>query len=102
MAHAGAEGLENQYRFVLTRNNSNPVTNTGSERILELINNSGVNDPNSKPVATTQHFTGLTNTNGTNGTGSHTFYFLGRKVEAADATAPVLDASLSVICVHTP
>jgi hypothetical protein len=28
-AHAGAEGLENQYRFVLTRNNSNPVTNTG-------------------------------------------------------------------------
>jgi hypothetical protein len=30
-------------------------------------------------VATNQHYTGLTRTNGTNGTGSHTFYFLGRK-----------------------
>jgi hypothetical protein len=54
------------------------------------------------PVSTTRAFTGLTNDNGASGTGAHTFYFLGRKVEGADANADVLDASLSVVCVDTP
>jgi hypothetical protein len=99
MKQAGAVGVENQYRFVLTRNNTDPATDSGSERTLELVDNDGVNDPNSKPVSTTQNFTGLTNNNGVDGTGTHTFYFLGRKVQAVDANADVLDASLSVICV---
>ena len=82
---------------------TNPVTNAGSERLLELVDNAGVvNDPDYAPVATTQHFTGLTNDNGTNGTGSHTFYFLGRKVEAADSNTSAVDASLSVVCLDTP
>ncbi len=102
MAYGGPSGVENQYWFVLSRNNANPLTNTGSERMLELVDNTTVNDPDSKPVSTTQHFTGLTKTNGANGGGSHTFYFLGRKVTAGTATADVLDASLSVSCIHTP
>lgn len=101
MDQTGDVGVENQYRFVLTRNNTNPATDSGSERMLELVNNSGVNDPNSKPVSTTQHFTGLRNNNGVDGIGRHTFYFLGRKVEPLDRTSDVLDASLSVICVDT-
>jgi hypothetical protein len=102
MDHAGAQGLVSQYRFVLSRNNTNPVTNGGSERILELVNNDSVNDPDSEPVSTTLRFTSLTNDNGLNGSGAHTFYLLGRKVEAEDANADVLDASLSVMCVDTP
>jgi hypothetical protein len=98
----GPAGVENQYRFVLTRNNTNPVTNAGSERLLELVDNEGVNDPDYAAVATTQHFTGLTNDTGPNGTGSHTFYFLGRKVAAADTDTSVVDASLSVMCLDTP
>jgi hypothetical protein len=99
VAAPGPQGAENQYRFALSRNDSNPLTNTGSERRLELVDNSGVNDPNFKPVATNQHFTGLTRTNGTNGTGSHTFYFLGRKIDAADTNATVETAGISVACV---
>lgn len=98
----GPAGVENQYLFVLSRNNSNPVTNTGSERMLELVDNSTVNDPDVKPVSTTDFYTNVRNNNGVNGTGSHTFYFLGRKVEAGDTNADVLDASLSVSCIHTP
>jgi hypothetical protein len=66
------------------------------------VNNATVNDPNSEPVATTLHFTNLTNDNGLNGTGAHTFYFLGRKIEAGDADASVEDASLSVMCLDIP
>ncbi|MQA28966.1 MAG: hypothetical protein GEU82_03875 [Luteitalea sp.] len=73
MAHAGAEGLVSQYRFVLARNDANPVTNGGSERILELVNNAGVNDANSEPVSTTLRFTNIRNNNGLNGSGTHTF-----------------------------
>jgi hypothetical protein len=98
----GPAGVENQYLFVLTRNTTTPAVNTGSERQLELVDNSGVNDPNSKPVSTTLHFTGLTSTNGTAGTGLHTFRLLGKKVQAADTNATVQDASLAVICVPTP
>jgi hypothetical protein len=106
MDFAGAANEEYQYRFVLTRNNTNPTTNGGSERLLELVDNDlpgdGPNDPDSKPVSTTLTFPGLRNNNGANGTGSHTFYFLGRKVQAGDANADVLDASLSVMCIDTP
>ena len=98
VASPGPAGVENQYRFALSRNDANPATNTGSERTLELMDNSTVNDPDRKPVATNQHYTGLTRTNGTNGTGSHTFYFLGRKYEAADTNVTVETAGISVIC----
>lgn len=100
--HSGGEGVENQYLFTITRNDSNPVTNGGAERMLELVDNSGADDPDSKPVATTSRFTGLTRTNGLSGGGTHTFRLLGRKATAATATTTVLDASLTVLCVHTP
>ena len=100
--HSGSQGVENQYIFTVTRNDSNPVTNGGAERLLELVDNNGVNDPDSKPVATTSRFTGLTRTNGLSGGGTHTFRLLGRKVTAGTATTTVADASLTVLCVHTP
>ena len=102
MDHNGLAGVENHYWFALSLNNANPITNTGSERTLELVDNAGIEDPDSKPVSTTQHYNGLTKTNGYNGGGSHTFYFLGRKEAVGTLNADVLDASLSVSCVHTP
>jgi hypothetical protein len=91
----GPAGVENQYRFVVTRNNTNPATNSSSERIVEVVDNDGVDDPDSKSVSTMMAFTGLTNDNGASGSGAHTFYFLGRKVNPADS-------DFSVICVDTP
>lgn len=100
---SGSSGVENKYIFTITRNDSNPVTNGGAERVLELVDNAGsVNDPDSKPVATTSRFTGLTRTNGLSGGGTHTFRLLGRKLTAGTATTTVADASLTVLCVHTP
>ena len=102
MDRSGDVGQKTEYRFALSRNDANIQTNTGSERILQLVKNDSIKDPDSKPVSTTRHFTGLTRNNGLNGDGTHTFYFLGRKVGAGDPNSDVLDASLSVICVHTP
>jgi hypothetical protein len=99
---SGAFDVESEYLFVLTRNTTTPVVDSGSERKLELVDNSSGFDPASAPVSTTLHFTGLTSTNGTAGTGQHTFYFLGKKDDTQDVTTDVLDASLSVMCVHTP
>jgi hypothetical protein len=95
-------GDENVYRIVVTRNDSNPAINAGGEREVHLIDNSTVNDINSAPVATTSNFTGLTNDNGTSGTGEHVFRMLGRRGNATSEQTDVLDAALSVICVHTP
>ena len=97
----GPAGAENRYRFVVVRNNTNPVTGTGTERILSMVDQADVNDPNYYPVSTTGVFTGLTNDNGAGGGGAHTFYLLGRKVAAADPNVNT-QASLSVICSHTP
>ncbi len=98
----GPAGRENQYRFALSLNDSSPVTDTGSERMLELVDNPGAfDDPDSKPVATTQTFRTLGRSNGIGGTGTHTFYFLGRKVQEGDSDTKVLDVSLTVICIHT-
>jgi hypothetical protein len=98
----GLEGTEHIYRIVVTRNDSNPATNAGGEREVHLIDNPEVNDINSAPVATTSHFTGLTNDNGISGTGQHTFRLLGRRGGATSDPTDVLDAALSVICAHTP
>jgi hypothetical protein len=37
---------------------------------------------------------------GPGGTVTHAFRFLGRKVQAADTNGTVLDASMTVLCVH--
>jgi hypothetical protein len=92
---------ESQYLFVLTRNDNNPTTNTGSERTLALIDNTGVNDPNIKPVATTRPFFNIRSDNGLGGNGTHTFYFLGRKVSSLTADGTSEDVSFSVVCVET-
>ena len=86
---------------VVVRNNTNPVTGTGTERVLSMVDHADLNDPNYYPVSTTGVFTGLTNDNGTNGGGAHTFYLLGRKAAVADPNVSA-QASLSVTCVHTP
>ena len=84
----------------MTRANINPLTGTGTERILSMVDHADVNDPNYYPVSTTGVYTGLTNDNGASGGGAHTFYLLGRKVgDAPDVTA---QASFTVSCVHTP
>jgi hypothetical protein len=92
---------ENQYLFVLTRNDANPTTNGGSERTLALIDNTGVDDPNTKPVATTRPFFNIRDDNGIAGGGTHTFYFLGRKGSSLTADGTSEDVSFSVICVET-
>ena len=97
----GGGETENRYRFVLARNNPNPLTGTGTERILSMVDHAGVNDPNYYPVSTTGVYTGLTNDNGLNGGGAHTFYLLGRKVADEDPSVTA-QASISVVCVHTP
>ncbi|MEE9346533.1 MAG: hypothetical protein V3U88_13080 [Methylococcales bacterium] len=98
MDHDGAQGVNNRYRFVVTSNNSNPFTNSASERILELVDNPNVDDSNALPVSTNRTFFSIRANNGINGTGTHRFRFLGRKVQANDTSANVLDSSLSVIC----
>jgi hypothetical protein len=97
----GAAETENRYRFVVIRNNTNPVTGLSTERTLSMVDHAGVNDPNYYPVSTTGASGGLTSDNGAGGTGAHTFYLLGRKVAPEDPNVTVADASLSVICVDT-
>lgn len=91
---------ENQYRFVLSMDTTNPADNGGSERMVETNQNEGVNDPDSIAVLTTHRFVGATGTNGPSGNGSHTIYFLGKKVLEEHVSRSVLDATLAVICVH--
>ena len=91
--------VENRYRFVVIRNNTNPVTGLGTERTLAMVNHADLNDPNYHAISTTGVSGGLTNNNGVNGSGEHTFYFLGRKVSASDPNVTVTDASLAVMCV---
>ena len=91
MDNPGDTGDENQYLFVLTLNDTSPSRDNGAERMLELVDNTGVDDPDSLPVSTTRTFRV--------GPGSHWFYFLGTKVNNGDDDARVLDATLSVVCV---
>ena len=94
-------GAVSQYLFVVSHNDFNPLLNGGSERLVELVDNPGVNDPNSKPVSTTRHWGGLTNNNGDGASNNvHNFYFLGRKVDPTFLDTDVLDASFNVICVE--
>ena len=72
-------GAGGHYRFVLSRNNANPFTDGASERFLELVDHTDVNDPNAMPVSTTQHYLNLTNQNGANGAGSAHVLFTGQK-----------------------
>jgi hypothetical protein len=99
-----------QYLFTITRNNTGngvtPLVENGSaEKTLEFVDNVGVDDPNMKPVSTNTVFTGLTSTNGTAGTNSHTFRLLGKKKSVhpdGSTTAPDLtveDSRIDFVCV---
>jgi hypothetical protein len=92
MGFGGAPGIENRYRFVVTQDEINPLTGGGSERTVELVDNPGVDDPDTLAVSTNQTFSGV-------GGGLHTYRLLARKADAITSTAGVDDASLSVICV---
>ncbi|NML14693.1 hypothetical protein [Azohydromonas caseinilytica] len=96
------EGVRNRYIFTVTRNDINPLTDSGFERTLFFVDNPNVRDTGIKPVATTGQFTGLTRSNGLNGTGTHTFRLLGRRLTAEPSTIAVTDSSLTVVCLHTP
>jgi hypothetical protein len=101
MFNASRPGVRSKYLFVLSRNNNNPSTNGGSERSLELATQSSPHlDPESKPVSTTIHSVNLTNSNGVNGGGTHTFYFLGRYDQGSPSW--VLDGNVALVCVETP
>jgi hypothetical protein len=95
----GVAGVENRYRFTVSRNNTNPLTGLATERTLSTVDQPGVDNPNYYPVSTTGAFLGLTGDNGLNGGGQHTFYLLGRKALVTDPNVIVGDSSLSVVCV---
>jgi len=44
-------GAGGHYLFVLSRNNANPFTDGASERFMELVDHTDVNDPNAMPVS---------------------------------------------------
>lgn len=92
-------GVEQTYHFTITRNVTTSSKNTSCSRQLGFVQNSGVNDVNSSPVATNCSFTGLTTTNGIGGGPTHTFHFLGIKNIAATVDTPVLDSRIEFVCV---
>jgi len=64
-----------------------------SNRLIEYTDNSGVNDPGVKPVATVLAFPD-------NLVGTHTFYFSARKASAAAANMIVTASSMIVTCTN--
>lgn len=91
---------ENLYEFVIVKDEVQPTVIYTWQAILETNNNlSGVNDPDSKAVGLT-YKAWVNATDGVGGSGLHRFFLLGRKRVAESETAPVQDASLTVICVH--
>lgn len=86
-------GVNNDYRFVVSTGVGGPGLDTAWERSVELNNNDGIDDIDSIPVCTTRLFTIAVRTP------SVTFYWLARKVEAADGDMTVLDSSLTAICI---
>ncbi|MGQ0445626.1 MAG: hypothetical protein ACT4O2_11005 [Beijerinckiaceae bacterium] len=91
IANPGGAVANQSYIFTVRIDNSNPVTGGSAERTLELVNNPGVDDPAQHPVSVNNVFFAAA-------LGSHTFYFLGRKVGAAINTE-AFDGTLSVVCI---
>jgi hypothetical protein len=84
-------GLDNRYRFTLTRNDTSPVVGAGCERTIDIDDNAGVNDATNHVVATTCPFLNVN-------AGTHTIRFLATKVTSGDSNMIIDDSSLTVVC----
>ncbi len=86
-------GLDNRYRFTLTRNDTSPVVGAGCERTIDVDDNAGVDDATNYVVGTTCPFLNVF-------AGTHTIRLLATKVTAGDANMIVDDSSLTVVCTN--
>jgi hypothetical protein len=82
-------GTDNLYRFTVDTL-SNPVTNSAQERTIELNGNPGISDPDKEVVSTVRNFNLES--------GTYTFFWLARRVNANDAITSVDDNSMGVTC----
>jgi hypothetical protein len=85
-------GVDNDYLFVISTAAGGPGANSAWERKVELNNNGGgVNDPDTAIPSTVRYIT--------LGSGTYTFYWLAKPVDAGDANLTVADYSMGVVCV---
>jgi hypothetical protein len=82
---------DNDYRFVISLDDTSPGLNTSSERSIELSDNAGVDDPNTWPVCSTRALISVP-------AGAHTIYWLGSRANAADVVTTVEDTSMTIGC----
>ena len=82
-------GVDNAYRFTVDTV-SNPVTNSAQERTVELNSNTGINDPDKEVVSTVRNFNLEA--------GTHTFFWLARRVNSDDEVTDVDDYSMGITC----
>jgi hypothetical protein len=84
-------GTNNDYLFVISTAAGGPGANSAWERKIELNDNAGVDDPDTAVPSTVRYLT--------LGSGTHTFYWLAKPVDAGDANLTVADYSMGVVCV---
>jgi hypothetical protein len=85
-------GANGRYVFDLTRTTAAGTLFTAADtaRTVDFVDQSGVNDPNNKPVATNRTYFGLS--------GSHTFRFTARKTNSSAPNLTVTESTISVNC----
>lgn len=81
---------DNDYRFVISLDDTSPGVNTPSERSIELSDNPGVDDPNVWPVCSTRALIVPA--------GSHTIYWLGSRAAPVDVITTVEDSTMTIGC----
>ena len=84
-------GLDNRYRFTLTRNDTSPAVGGACERTVDIDDNTALNDSHNIVAGTTCPFLNVS-------AGVHTIRFLATKVTTADANMTIDDSSLTVVC----
>ncbi|WP_139557914.1 hypothetical protein [Methylotetracoccus oryzae] len=89
VGHPGS-GTDNDYRFVISVDDTSPGIDTSSERSLEMSQNSGVDDPDSVAICSTR-FINIPS-------GTHTISWLGSRATAADQPTTVFDTNMTVGC----
>jgi len=84
-------GTNNDYVFVISTASGGPGGDSAWERKIELNDNPGVDDPDTAVPSTVRYLT--------LGSGTYTFYWLAKPVDAGDANLTVADYSMGVVCV---
>ena len=82
----------NDANYLFGINTSTAAPPSGSRRIVSFPENTGLDDADWGPVATTYLFTGRL------GSTSTTFHCLARKVASSDPTGVVTDSSITIVC----